>query len=571
MVDLVSQRTELRRVGTQYSGRCPFHDERTPSFSVDPVKKLYYCFGCGARGDAIGFVRESQGLDFPNAVEWLADRYNVELQREAEDPEQERRRARQAGLRSLLARTADYYERLFWESDEAKLARDYLLGRGLSEQVLREFRVGYAPASGDAVVGRAQTAGVSANDLVGAGLAQRTSRGLRDRFRGRVLFPLADHRGRVLGFAGRALSEDDKPKYLNSSENEVFTKGDMVFGLDRAAQAITKSGRAILVEGYTDVLALHQAGFREAVATMGTSLTDRQVQTLTRLADTVFLALDADRAGQDATIRAAAKAEERDSDLRVIPMPEGRDPAEIVGEGGREAFGALIDAAVSVPEFRLRRVLATAGDPDRALAEGIAIVREAQPGTALWGRLMQVLQNHFNVSAKHLQAMLEAPGRAAGRASLGRAEEAPPSPIRAEEAPPSPIRAIERPELAFFALCVSEPDEGEEYLARLTDLHLTSPLMRRLRDHLKANLRDPLAGIDDQGLGVRVNEVTHLAGKEPGSKEALKFSFLQLDLRRVERELLVAQERAEFDRQRELWTVRENVRKEIRDLMGQTA
>lgn len=569
MVDLVSQRTELRRVGTQFSGRCPFHDERTPSFSVDPVKKVYYCFGCGARGDAIGFVKESNGLDFPNAVEWLADRYNVELQREAEDPEQERRRARQAQLRTLLARTADYYERVFWESDEAKVARDYLLGRGLSEQVLRDFHVGYAPASGDVVVRRAQKAGVSANDLVGAGLAQRGPRGVRDRFRGRVLFPLADHRGRVLGFAGRALREDDKPKYLNSSENEVFTKGDMVFGLDRAAQAVTKSGRAILVEGYTDVLALHQAGYEEAVATMGTSLTDRQLQTLTRLADTIFLALDADTAGQDATVRAAAKAQERDSDLRVIPMPEGRDPAEIVTAGGREAFGELIDAAVSVPEFRLRRILATAdlastSGRDRALSEALEIVAQAQRGTALQGALMQHLQDRLDIPAANLRTMLDSLGapRPAG---------APEPDGQRPAASAQAIRAIERPELAFFALCVSEPEVGEEYLARLTDLHLSSPLMVRLSEHLKAHLRDPLAGIEDQDLGIRVNEVTHLADREPGSKEALKFSFLQLDLRRVERELRLAQERADFDRQRELWTVREDVRKEIAELMGQTA
>ena len=560
MVDLVSQRTELRRVGTQFSGRCPFHDERTPSFSVDPVKKVYYCFGCGEKGDAIGFVKETQGLDFPNAVEWLADRYNIELQREAENPELERRRARQAELRALIARTAGFYERLFWESDEAKVARDYLIGRGLSEQVLRDFHVGYAPAAGDRVVRRALEAGVAERDLAAAGLGQRTSIGFRDRFRGRVLFPLADRRGRVLGFAGRALRDEDKPKYLNSSDNEVFRKGRLLFALDRAAHAITKSGRAIVVEGYTDVLALHQAGFEETVAIMGTSLTEDQIKDLTQLTDNLLLALDADSAGQDATIRAAAMARERGAELRVVPVPEGRDPAEIVTEGGREAFGALIDGALSVPEFRLRRVLATAdlastSGRDRALADALAIVGESQPGTALRGALMQHVQDRLDIPAANLQAML---------GPAGRAQAAPQAPAQA-------IRAIERPELAFFALCLSDPDEGEDYLARLTDAHLSSPLMLRLRDHLRTNLRDPLAGVDDQDLGIRVNEVTHLAHKEPAPKEALKFSFLQLDLRRVERELRLAQDRAEFDRQRELWAVRENVRREIAELMGQTA
>lgn len=565
MVDLVSQRTELRRVGTQFSGRCPFHDERTPSFSVDPVKKVYYCFGCGARGDAIGFVKESQGLDFPNAVEWAADRYNVELQREAEDPELERRRARQAQLRSLLARTAGYYERLFWESDEAKIARDYLVGRGLEEKTLRDFHVGYAPAEGDRVVRRALEAGLSRQDIAAAGLGQQTSRGFRDRFRGRVLFPLTDRRGRVLGFAGRALREEDKPKYLNTSDNDVFRKGRLLFGLDRAAQAITKAGRVIVVEGYTDVLALHQAGFEGTVAIMGTSLTEDQVKGLTQLAGTLLLALDADSAGQDATIRAAAMARERGADLRVIPMPEGRDPADIVSAGGREAFGELVDGALSLSEFRVRRVLATAdlgstSGRDRALEEALAIVAESQPGTALRGVLMQHVQDRFDVPAANLQTLLEGyrPGRVA--------------PVARPEAAGSAIRAIERPELAFFAMCVREPELGEGYLARLTDAHLSSPLMQRVSEHLRRHLRDPLAGLgEDQELGIRINEVTLLAEREPASEEALKFSFLQLDLRRVERELRLAQERAEFDRQRELWTVREAVRKEISELMGQTA
>ena len=568
MVDLVSQRTELRRVGSQLQGRCPFHDERSPSFSVDPVKKLYYCFGCGAKGDAIGFVRESQGLDFPNAVEWLADRYNVELQREAENPEAERRRARQAQLRSVLARTAGYYERLFWESDEAKVARDYLLGRGLSEEILKEFGVGYAPAEGDRVVRRALEAGLSRQDVAAAGLGQQTSRGFRDRFRGRVLFPLADHQGRVLGFAGRALRDEDKPKYLNTSDNDVFHKGRLLFGLHKAAQAITKSGRAIVVEGYTDVLGLHQAGFPETVAIMGTSLTEDQVTRLTRLTDRVLLALDADKAGQDATVRAAAMARERDAELLVIPMPEGRDPADIVAEGGREAFGALIDAALSVPEFRLRRVIATADGTttgqDRAFEEALAIVAESKPGTALRGALMQQVQNHFPIDSSTLQTALQSQSpRAPDRPG---AAPAPPPPAAS-----SPIRAVERPELAFFALCVRHPEDGQGYLERLGDAHVSSPLMQRLRDHLRAHLRDPLAEIPDQDLGIRVNEVTLLADREPGSKESLKFSFLQLDLRRVERELRLAQERAEFERQRELWAIRENVRREIAELMGQTA
>src|SRR5215211_5369202 len=334
MVELVGAKTDLRRVGSRFLGLCPFHDERTPSFSVDPAKKLYHCFGCGEGGDAIGFVQQTEALDFPDAVETLAERYHVRVERVEDDPRVEQRRRRQERLRSLLDRAARFYSAYLWESGEAKKARDYLGERGFSEEVLREFRVGYSPSAWD-------------------------------RFRGRIMFPLADARGRVLGFGARSMGDGRGPKYLNTSENELYHKGRQLFGIDLAKQHAARGGREVVVEGYTDVLALHQAGVRDAVAIMGTALTQEQLAELAKVGDstrrgTIYLALDADRAGREAMLRAARLAEDRGVDLRVVDMPEGTDPADLVAADGAAAFTERMERAVPMIEFQVRRVLADA-------------------------------------------------------------------------------------------------------------------------------------------------------------------------------------------------------------------
>src|SRR5215212_9633133 len=375
MVELVGARTDLRRAGRNWTGLCPFHDERTPSFSVDAEKKLYHCFGCGESGDAIDFVQATEAFGFKEAVEHLADRYGVELKLEREDPEAEQRRRRRERLMKLLERTAAYYERVLWGSPEAARARDYLAGRGLSEDALRKFRVGYAPSAWDKVLVGAQRDGFSQEELAAAGLAQRSREGrLYDRFRGRVMFPLADARGRVLGFGARALRDEQQPKYVNTSENEIYHKGDQLFGVGQARALAAKRGRVVAVEGYTDVLALHQAGIEESVAIMGTALTQEQLAELGRAARTIYMALDADRAGQEAMLRAARAAEQRGIELLVVDMPEGRDPADFVAAEGADAFRALLDRALTPAEFQVRRVIAAADlstprGRDRALSQ----------------------------------------------------------------------------------------------------------------------------------------------------------------------------------------------------------
>ncbi len=342
-VELVSARTELRRAGpARYEGLCPFHEERTPSFGIDPAQKVYHCFGCQASGDVFTFVQETEGVDFKGALELLAERYGVELEREEEDPRQAERRQRRARLLELLDRTAAYYERYLWESSEAAHAREYLRERGLGEEILREFRVGYAPSAWDRVLLASRRGKFSDRELYDAGLAQRSRQNGQpyDRFRARIMFPLADIRGRVLGFGARALREGQRPKYLNTADNDVYHKGLHLYGANLARAHAARAGEVILCEGYTDTIALHQAGMRNAVGLMGTALTGEQVGELARMAQTVLLALDADSAGQEAMLRASSVAARRQLELRVVPLPAGTDPAELIQRDGPQAMQA---------------------------------------------------------------------------------------------------------------------------------------------------------------------------------------------------------------------------------------
>src|SRR4051812_2921232 len=343
MVELVSGRSDLRRVGSRWTGLCPFHEERTPSFSVNAENKLYHCFGCGASGDAIKFVEESDGLNFREAVEMLAERYRVELKQEQEDPEAEQRRRRRERLLSLVERATGYYERILWDSPAAAKARAYLAERGLANDVLRTFRVGYAPSAWDKLLMAAQREGYSHEELAAAGLGTRgRNGGFYDRFRARIMFPLADPRGKVLGFGARAMRDDQGPKYVNTSENELYHKGRQLFGIDHARGPAGRAGRVVAVEGDTEVLALHQGGGGEGGAIMATAWTPEQRAGGGRAASTVYRALAADSAGGEAMLGPAGAAKEPKLELRGGDRRGGPPPADLIAERGAESFQELI-------------------------------------------------------------------------------------------------------------------------------------------------------------------------------------------------------------------------------------
>jgi DNA primase len=574
MVEIVGGRTDLRRVGTRWTGLCPFHDERTPSFGINAEHKLYHCFGCQESGDAIKFVMETEGLDFVGALEILAERYNVELKREDEDPEAERRRLRRERLLKLIDRTATYYSRVLWESPEAAPAREYLRERRLGEDVLRDFRVGFSPSGWDRVVAAAQRDGYRPDEVVAAGLAQpsRGRSGVIDRFRGRIMFPLADSRGKVLGFGARRMDENDGgPKYLNTSENELYHKGRQLFGIDRARPAAGKAGRVIAVEGYTDVLALHQAGLRETVAIMGTAVTPDQLVQLGQAASTIYFALDADAAGQDAMARAARGADERGLDLRVVQLPAGSDPADLVERAGPEAFVELLDkGAISVPQFEVTRRLAVAdltapGGRDEAVSAVVPVIRSVPRNSATWDHLVRYVSDKLAVEPRYLMSLLDAPNapqnhpneRAVGATHTSRL--------------PS-VEASASKERSFLAMCLANGESGRRHLDALHDDHFSSQPLRRVRDHLVTHFDDPLAELpeDDPAIAALITDVAFLAG-EPSIKEAsLRATRLLLDLQKTDRQLRRAEQNADYEAQRALWPQREGLRREYDQLMGQT-
>jgi len=359
MVAVVSARTQLRKTGARYMGRCPFHEERTPSFSVNAADKLFYCFGCGAKGDLITFVRDTEQLDFAGAIEWLADRFNVQLQYEETSPQYDAQRRRRARLHELLDAAASFYERYLWDSQAGSVARDYLAGRGLAEDVCREYRLGLA-LGGTTLVRKAAARGFTREELVGAGLVNRRG---NDYFSGRLLFPLADARGRVLGFQARKLLEDDplRAKYVNSPEGELFRKGDLLYGLDLARAAIARQERAVVVEGNTDVIALRQAGVEPVVASMGTALTERQLRELGRLTKRIVLCFDGDAAGEAATLRGMELAASQGFDVRVVALPAGLDPADLA-----DGFEQRIAQATSYLLHRVRLEVERAPDRQEA-------------------------------------------------------------------------------------------------------------------------------------------------------------------------------------------------------------
>ncbi len=327
MLDVVGARTQLRKAGARYTGRCPFHEERTPSFSVNAVDKLYYCFGCGAGGDLISFVKETENLDFSGAVEWLADRFRVELEYEEVSPRIEAERRRRDRLGELLAAATAFYERCLWESSGAESARAYLAGRGLGEEICRAFRLGFAPG-GQTLAQKAREREFTDEELLTAGLVNRRG---NDYFTQRIVFPLADARGRVLGFQARKLREDDplQAKYVNSPESDLFQKGAILYGLDLARGAIAKQDRAVVVEGNTDVIALRQEGLEPVVASMGTALTDRHLRQLSRLTRNLWLCFDGDAAGEAATLRGMELAADQGFAIKVVTLPVGSDPADL--------------------------------------------------------------------------------------------------------------------------------------------------------------------------------------------------------------------------------------------------
>ncbi|MGZ4282177.1 MAG: DNA primase [Gaiellaceae bacterium] len=516
MVEVVSARTQLRRSGARWTGLCPFHDEKTPSFSVNPVEKLFHCFGCGKGGDIITFVRETEQLDFAEAVEWLAERHRVTLEYEESSPERDAERSRRERLLALLEQATAYYERCLWDSPGGEPARAYLESRSLGEETCREYRLGLAPG-GQSLARKAKDKGFSTAELSAAGLVNRRG---NDYFSGRLLFPLADARGRVRGFQARKLREDDplRAKYVNSPEGELFRKGSLLYGLDRARTAIAKQERAIVVEGNTDVLALHQAGLEPVVASMGTALTERQLSELSRLTHKLYLCFDGDAAGEAATLRGMELAAAQSLEVKVVTLPPGQDPADLAAQ-----FDELVGRAESYLSYRVRLEIERAPDRQEGFVRAREVLARFEDSPERQDAV-RLAADRLDLP-KETQAGL-APGRRGGATG---------------EISPRLLEAGERLERDALAGVAAHPDL-HGLLAELDAEHFDAELHRRARAHLL----EPAEA--DEELVPLLAELDARASEGGIDEETAKELLLRLRERQLRREL----EHADLERTKEL-------------------
>jgi DNA primase len=509
IVEVVSQRTSLRKQGARYVGRCPFHDERTPSFSVNAADKLYYCFGCSRGGDVVRFVQETENLDFVGAIEALAERFRITLEYDESSPQADALRARRERLTALLDQAAAFYERVLWESADGEPVRAYLESRGLREGVSREFRLGLSPGAG--LARKAREKGFTQEELRAAGLVNQRG---NDYFPPRLMFPLADARGRIVGFQARKLRDDDplRGKYVNSPESDLFKKSHVLYGLHLARPAIAKQDRAVVVEGNTDVIALRQAGFEPVVASMGTALTEAHLRELSRLTKRLYLCFDADAAGQEATLRGMELAASQGFEIRVVTLPPGQDPAD-----APEGFDERLGAAESYLHYRVRLELERASDRQEGFVRAREILAKAEDSPERQAAL-RLLADRLDLPKETLSAI--APARGAARTGRGDGEQ----PSRRL------LDAGERMERDALAAAVAHP-ELHDGLAELSSDHFDAPAHRRFRAFLVEG-----GELDDDLVALRA-ELDARADREGLTRRTGTELLLRLRERKLRRDL----------------------------------
>jgi DNA primase len=482
LVVLVSEHVGLRRVGRRWVGLCPFHAEKTGSFSVNGELGLYYCFGCQARGDAISFLRETEHLDFASAVEALAGRASIQLRYEGQDGSRQdgsqRGGKRAADLGKAVERAVEWYHDLLLRAPEGAAARAYLRGRGYDSETVKHFRLGWAPGGWDGLV---REAGIGEDMLVGAGLAYRNQMGrLNDSFRARVLFPIFDVAGRPVGLGGRALPGAPGPKYKNTQATLIYDKSKVLYGLNWAKSAIVERGQVVICEGYTDVIGLHRAGVTEAVATCGTALAEGHVRLLTGFSRRIVLAYDADAAGRGAAERFYDWERRFEADISVVALPQGADPADLA-QDNPERLQSAVASAKPYLGFRVERIFADADlrNPEgraRAAEAAMALISE-HPDTLVKDQYLMQVSDRCRLSPEQLRGLRQRPAHASE-------QRVPISSVAARpKRPPVP-----RPEFEALRLVVHHPNE----VAGRIDIDLfSSDLAREAFDELASAMTLP--------------------------------------------------------------------------------
>jgi len=520
IVEVIDRRVKLKKTGKNYSARCPFHEERSPSFSVNPDKQFYYCFGCGAGGNALTFVMEYENLEFPQAVETLAGSVGMVVPREPDRSGREPGQQEDSNkpLYALMEQVAHYYQQQLRSHLQARRAVDYLKARGLSGEIAKQFGLGYAPPGWDNL-----HSGLGGGDalrelLVKAGMLVKNEDGrIYDRFRDRVVFPIHDRRGRVIAFGGRVLG-DDKPKYLNSPETEIFHKGRELYGLYQARQTTRKLERIVVVEGYMDVIALAQHGITYATATLGTATSNAHLERVYRLCPEVVFCFDGDEAGRKAAFRAleaALPCMEDGRQARFLFLPEGQDPDDAVRGGGQAHFEQLLSKAVPLDTFLFDAVaqgLDITSLDGRARMSKLALPYIRQLPEGVYRQLMfQALAERTGLELSSLM-LLETPAPGAGQSDYGSAPDYEPYPD--DDGSDGPDR--ERPDPGrgqHFAH--QPPTRGYSNLTQAAiALLLHQPDIARL---VRLELLDGLDGEDAQLL----RELLQLLHRRPDSSTAM--------------------------------------------------
>lgn len=522
LLELVGAVTTIRRTGRSHKAVCPFHQEKTPSLSLDPGRGVYYCFGCGKKGDVFTFIQETQGLDFNEAVEMLASKAGIALTR---DHSGDRQRGQREAMVEAVRRAVEFYHRLLRSDDAAGQARGYLRSRGYGSEVVDHFKVGYSPDTVEALTKELTAGGVNPQTLVDTGLSRRGRGGsLFDYFRGRLMFPIYDLRGDPVGFGARKLTGEG-PKYLNSPETRLYQKARLLYGLNWARTAIGRQGRAVVVEGYTDVIGLQQAGVEEAVATCGTALGEDHFDLLRRFTEKVILAFDADQAGAGAALRGDTLRTPIDLslDLRVAAMPEGRDPADLVQEGQVDAVKKALDQALPLLQFRLEREIASF---DLQLPEGRA--RALKRTASLIARLSdEVARTEYTrYLARHIGTDLDTTMKEVARARGG-------NEARTGTVPPEESSGADRTERELLRHMLANGPEAAA--ADLNEDFFAHPLHREAFAHLAKRRGDGEGPLSVDGLPPAISDLIHRLALDPTPLGAFDSVFARAQHHRLDR------------------------------------
>ena len=491
IVDVIEKRVPLKKAGKEYQACCPFHTEKTPSFTVSQQKQFYHCFGCGAHGSAIGFLMDYDHMDFVEAIEELARDAGLEVPREEGGSSKPRQDF--SKLHDLLEQANRFFQQQLREHPQASRAVDYLKQRGLSGEIARDFGIGYAPPGWDNLYRHLARQESDVHNLKTAGLVSTGDRGKPyDRFRDRIMFPIIDSRGRVAGFGGRIL-EGDGPKYLNSPETPVFHKGEILYGLYDVRRSHAGKQQILVVEGYMDVVALAQSGIRNAVATLGTATTERHLELLFRTAPRVVFCFDGDRAGRDAAWKAlqtALPSMKTGREARFLFLPEGEDPDTLVRSKGADAFRALVEKAPTLSRFLFdhlsEEVDTTTLDGRARLADMARPLIERIPPGSLHDLMTQELSHLTGLEIREDKVRTPPPPPSAQNARIGNRS----TPVR------HAIRLLlEQPALA---LATDLPEAWRSSKAKGVDL------LVQLLDHAQANPGITTASLIDRWEDERI-------------------------------------------------------------------